>query len=418
MVMPPMQQPQAQQVSAASGPVAAGERLGLLDLLRGFALLGILLVNMPFFNTPIFEAALGTGAGRFTGGADQFAAWLIAWLAESKFYVIFSFLFGYGLAVQLARAATRGESLVPRYLRRLLGLFVIGLLHATLFFIGDILVLYAVLGLLLLLFRAASPRALLSGAAVAFGVAVFLNTALALLTAFTSGAEGAIDLAAATRAAETAYRTGSFGEVAAQRVRELGFLYAFLPFVQAPTAFAMFLLGLWAGKAGVFARVAENAPLFRRVLRWGLIVGLPGGLFYATVSQFFDTEESAPLYAAAFVVETFAAPLLGAAYVSAWALLTRNPARSRRFAPLEALGKMSLTNYLLQSVVCSLIFNGYGLGWYGQTGPAAGVLLAVGIWLAQIPLSVLWFRWFRIGPVEWLLRSFTYLRFQSFRAAR
>lgn len=142
-----------------AGPVAPDERIQLIDILRGFALFGILLVNLELFSYPVQQLLLGSG--ELMTPADRLAAWGIQVLAESKFYPIFAFLIGLGFALQVQRSETRGTHFVPLYLRRLLVLFLIGLAHAALIWVGDILVLYAVLGAILLLYRNHSPSALL-----------------------------------------------------------------------------------------------------------------------------------------------------------------------------------------------------------------------------------------------------------------
>jgi len=137
-----------------------GERVQVIDVLRGFALLGILVVNMSSFKIPVFG-----DLNEVAGVLDEVASWLIAFGFQTKFYVLFSFLFGYGLSVQMSRADDRGAPLVPRFLRRLLGLLLIGLAHALLLYTGDILVTYALLGVVLLLMRNARDEVLLCVAA-------------------------------------------------------------------------------------------------------------------------------------------------------------------------------------------------------------------------------------------------------------
>lgn len=395
---------------AAPAPIAEGERIQVIDVLRGFALLGILVVNMASFKAPVFG---GTGDA---GVLDQVAAWLIAFGFQTKFYVLFSFLFGYGLSVQMARAEARGASFVPPYLRRLLGLLLLGLAHALLLYTGDILVTYATLGVVLLLMRRAPSKVLL-------GVAAGLVTASALVFALVGavvaalpvdfGASFGAELGEEAGRSVVAYR-GTPADAIAERAREYPGTLAFALFGQGPTALAMFLVGLWAGRGRLFERVDDHLPLLRRVRAVGLVVGVTGGLVWATFRVVNGFEVNARfLFASA--VDFATAPFLTAVYATTIALLYRTPVWRRRLAPLAPVGRTALSNYLLQSLIGALIFTGYGLGLFGWVGAAAGLALSLAIFAAQIPLSAWWLRRFDFGPAEWLLRSFTYARFQPLR---
>jgi uncharacterized protein len=406
--------PRGRTGAGRPGPIAATERVELLDVLRGFALLGILVVNMQ-----LFKSALA-GAGvlePFPGTADRAASWLISFAFESKFYVLFSFLFGYGLSVQVARAAAQGAALAPRYLRRLGALLLIGFAHALLLYTGDILVAYAVLGLVLLWARTAASRTLLSwAAALLLGWALVLG--LSALSAAGAPELSPADQAAVTRAvqadaaeAEAAYR-GTPADVVAQRARELPLVWTSAIGAMVPVIVAMFLVGMWAGRAGVLAHAREREALLRRARRVGLAVGVPGAAIYAAAVQ---VGQPPAVAIAGYAVGIVAAPALSAVYATTIAL-ARRPEGPWSLSWLAPVGRMALSNYLLQSLACSLIFTGYGLGLFGRVGPLAGFGLSVAIFAVQIPLSAWWLRRFRFGPAEWVLRSITYLRVQPMRA--
>ncbi len=399
----------AAQPALTTGPVAVGERVDVIDVLCGFALFGILMVNMASFK----GSALTTLSG--AGVLDQAAAWLVAFGFQTKFYVLFSFLFGYGLSVQMNRAAARNAAFVPRFLRRLLGLLVIGLAHAALLYTGDILVTYALLGVILLLLRNASDKVLLRTAAslIAGTVLILALFGVVLAVTFSSGEPFPADTSAAVASSAAGYR-GTPAEVIGERIREYPGTLAFALFGQGPTALAMFLIGLWAGRRRLLERVDEFLPLLRRVLIVGLVVGVLGALIWATfrvVNGF--TFDANFLWAAA--VDFATAPFLSAAYVTSILLLYRSASWRRRFAPLVAVGRLSLSNYLLQSLVAALIFTGYGLRLYGQVGAAWGIALSIVIFAMQIPINAWWLRRFQFGPAEWLLRSFIYGRWQPLR---
>ena len=409
----------------AVSPVQQTERVQIVDILRGFALFGILFVNMTIFSRP-FQSLL-MAADPAAPWYDRAGEWLIHFLGESKFYSLFSLLFGLGLTLLMERIETRGGKFVPLYMRRLLVLLVIGVVHAFLIWVGDILIVYAVIGFLLILFRKAKPRTLMTWAIILLTIP-FLFTAgsTALVELARSIPEGAAQIdqtfaqveagyVADIKRAERVYPGGTFAEITTQRAYDytsMGFISFFaLGF----NVLAMFLIGVWFGKRQIFQNLETNHPFFRKLLTWGLIIGLPANALYATlimpISRF-QTSWSALL--ASFAL-TIGAPLLSLAYVSALALLAGTPTWGKRLSMLAPVGQMALTNYLTQSIVCTLIFYGYGLGLFGQMGMAAGIGLTIVIYLLQIPISHWWMKRFQYGPAEWLWRSLTYLKPQPMR---
>ena len=408
----------------ALAPVSAAERIETLDVLRGFALFGILTVNMALFSWPVYEMV--TAAKEWTTRADAITDCVVRFLAEGKFYPLFSFLFGLGMAIQMERATARGAPFAGRFCRRLLVLLAIGLTHAFVIWEGDILVWYAVFGFLLLAFRNCKPRTLLVWAAVFLMIPVALYVlfwAMMAVGSLVPEVAKTIDQEIGranesySRAAEENLRVfahGSVGEVFGQRAQNVLFLWQFTWFF-APTFFAMFLLGLYAGKRRLLQEVEENAGFIRRLLVGGLCLGLPANLIYTIGYEFTD-----PMYINFPQVITATAHVLGGpslciAYMAAFALLLRQPDWQRRLRPLGTAGRMALSNYLFQSLVCTTIFYSYGLGWYGSVGRTAGLGLVAIIYAAQIPLSVGWLKHFRFGPVEWIWRTLTYGKRQPMR---
>lgn len=390
-------------MSGRAAPVAPGQRYPLLDVLRGFALLGIVLVNMEGYST----ALDGAGWGDFSGAANDVGTWLITSLAALKFYTLFSLLFGYGLAVQVMRADGLG-ALIPRYKRRLLGLFILGLLHAVLFYWGDILMLYAVVGLTLIPLSRMTDRQVLrvAGWAFAAGAAIIVLAGLAALAAGPTETD-----AAAVEATRAAYAEGSLGEILSQRLDDAVFGQIIVLLAQGPTVFAAFALGLVLGRRGVLARPAEHRRLFRRVAAIGLPIGLAGGLLAAALDPLGSSDTSG----LGIIVLFLAAPFLTLGYVSVFGLAPERLLRSPTFALLRAPGRMSLSVYLLESIVAAFIFTAIGFGQFQNVDAGQAVLLALGIWAALAVLSILWLKPFRFGPFEWALRSWTYRRRQPLR---
>ena len=404
-------------------PTGATERIQTIDMLRGFALLGILLVNMGLFTHSFYYFVLGLQPENMV---DKIAHYAVQFFAEGKFYSMFSFLFGLGMAIFMQRAEQKEVPFVRLYSRRLFALLLFGLVHAYLIWIGDILLLYSVIGFLtLFLFRNRKPRTLLIWAGVFLCIPLVINGALWALLALSSMAMGAeVEAATATTmemyrglndAANAAYANGSFAEVTRQRVSDMNMVFATWPFM-AFNVWAMFLLGFAAGKSRLHENLAAHKALLKRVLFWGLAVGLVGNLAYVVGAAYSNRLTPDGVNLLALVGQTFGAPALSMFYMAGVALLALQQSWRARFAPVASAGRMAITNYLAQSLICTLIFYGYGLGFYGA-GQAACVLLAVIIWLVEVAWSVWWLKHFRFGPVEWLWRTITYWEGQPMRLA-
>ncbi|MFF5565993.1 DUF418 domain-containing protein [Streptomyces sp. NPDC012623] len=398
---------------AQSGPVRrpapVSGRLMDVDALRGVALLGILMVNIPFFASG-YTLALVPDPAR---GAwhDALAEGVIRFFFESKFYLLFSFLFGYSFTLQTDSAAARGADFRPRFLRRVGALFLIGVVNAVLLYYGDILVTYAVLGLVLFLMRGIAPRRALWVAGIVTGSIALVLLVLAALLALVDGAsasatasEHAASLAEG-RATTEAMR-GGVASVIGDRVSELGATVPLTLFYQGPLAFSAFLVGLAAGKRRVLADTAPYEQRLKLIQLVGFPVGLAGSAFLT-----FGGDDN--LFAGAAHILT--APFLTAAYVATLLRVFRTGRGARLAGVLARPGRMALTNYLSQSLLCVLIFTGIGLGLVGRV-PYAGVIgIALAIYGVQLAWSAWWLRRFRMGPVEWLLRAATYLERPALR---
>jgi len=379
------------------------QRIEHLDALRGFALFGILIVNIGVFASPWF--GLGAADPAFDAPSDRLVHGLIAALFEMKFYLLFSFLFGYSFQLQLDSAQRADAAFVPRMVRRLLGLWSIGLIHAVLLFHGDILSTYAVLGLLLLAMRDSHEPLAWRRAIRLIGLTAAAWAGLALLL-WTNGDTPPTDAAALAQTAQAVQSgfTGDAGEVIDARLRELGSTAIVLACLQAPCALAMFLFGLIAGRRQLLARLDRYRPLMHRVRRYGLAIGLPAALVFAAVSVL---APGGPLELLALALSVLTAPWLSLAY-AAWAMTVFDSARGRRaVAALAPAGRIALSNYLLQSLACALIFTGYGFGLMGRVSPLGCMAMAVALFGAQLMLSRWWLRRHAYGPVEWLLRALT-----------
>jgi len=404
-------------IPAGSGfaPVDPGRRLVHVDMVRGFALFGVLLVNM--FN-------FGATSPMWTDTADQAAFSAMRMFFETKSWRLFSFLFGFGFALQMQRARDQGVLFLPRYLRRLAILFVFGMANALLYD-GDILMYYAEMGLILLLFIRVPPRWLLIIAASLMVVPAVQRG----LGAVISGpgdvvpAERRVELALqrnAELAATHPYSVGGILDVMAENaeaippnpltdVYGLESSFAYLP---------MFLLGLYVCRRRIFHEPADHLLLLERVCRWGIGGGLACMMYERVHAALFDyrmasSQLSAPL--PQFVgdaVFTFGATALAFGYAAGIVLMSRHVRWRRVVAPLASVGRMALSIYLLQTLMFSTLFYGYGFGRVGRAGPAEVCAWAILFYLLQVLVANTWLGRFRYGPAEWLWRSLTYGRRQ------
>jgi uncharacterized protein len=369
-------------------------REALPDRLRGIALLGIVVVNAAF---------LGISAEGFTqvsveGAANLLTALLVITFAEGKFYLLFSFLFGYSASFILRDNTAPNRR---RYLRRLLALFLFGFAHAVFFFVGDILITYSILGLLLLAVSRTSDRVLRRWTIAAVAIAVVLILGLsALATAFPEEGTGLDGL-------ETAMTAGSFAEVALARLEALPVFLATVFFLQGAMAFAMFTLGLRASRTRLLANPRAHVDLWRLMAMWGWAAGLPLQVIAAglQVSAIAGGDSTSLAGAAGLTLGLITAPVLTAGYIGSIALLiTRRPKFLSVMAPA---GRMSLTVYIGESALLSFTFAAYGLGYFSQWGALPVVLASIVSWAVLSIFAWLWMRRFAQGPLEVVLAWMT-----------
>jgi uncharacterized protein len=353
-------------------------RTQAVDALRSFALFGICVVNIPFLAQPV-TAEITT----FHTGIDQIVQVGIELLFQGKFFLVFSFLFGWGFGKQLTRPGLDVATVRRRFLARLGALAVFGLAHALLVFHGDILLLYAVLGVGLWAVRDLSPRALLRVAAGAILVGAGVLMLLAAVVAAESEAVAPV----------VPGYLGGIGDIIGARVADWTVTFPFIVMFNGPLAFGAFALGLAAEKSGFFDPGSPARGRFHRVLPWLIIPAAAGNVAYAMAASG-ALGDSWPA-ALGFAALAFGGPALSALYLAGvlW-LADRLPAH------LWAVGGLSMTAYIAEGVIAGLIFNGVGLGLYGTMGPAALFAVAVGVFGMTHILCHLWLLWQPVGPVE------------------
>jgi uncharacterized protein len=404
-----------------SGPIGGAERIASIDVLRGVAVLGILVMNVRDFAMPLRAFDDPAFPDGFTWA--NFVAWAGTNLVfQDKMIAIFSMLFGAGILVFTDRAASRAAPVAGLYYRRLLWLLAFGIVHAYGLWFGDILTTYAVCGMILFPLRRLSPRALFAAALVFLSVAVLFRQWPAIYDRVASVVFGKLHERTSPPMSAAAAYHGSWLDLFRWRAwlnwywhveGALGYdLWRCSAFMTA---------GMAMMKLGVFD-ASRSARFYGRMMAFGYGIGLPLAAF-AVREQIAEHE----LMADRFGVASWApweatAMLLASATVSLGHVgLVMQVCRSGLFRRgrdvLAATGRMALTNYLGQTLVCVLVFDGWALGRWGRWGIASQLVLVAAISSVQLVASPLWLRWFRFGPMEWLWRSLTYWKRQPMRVA-
>ncbi len=398
---------------AGGGPRPTRDRIVVLDAVRGLALFGILVVNAPLYFWPAQAIPLGNVPS--LSPFDDVANALVRFAFEGKFFTIFSLLFGIGVALQLGRGHPARV-----IVRRLALLALFGAVHISLFWWGDILLHYAILGFALVLARRWSARRLVRAALVLLAVPVVLQLGLASLGALSSATpEGAAAFEAATAESDAAlaaqgeealavYAGSDVAAAAAVRWADWGFgtvgtLFSGMLLI----VVAMFFFGAAAQRSGwldaeaadrwrwLFVRMLPIALVANAAYAWGAVSG----------AQYDFGSWPAALASIAFAI---GAPSGAFAIATGTALALR--AGGPVATALAAVGRLALSTYLTQSIVMTTLAYGYGLGLYGQVTHGQALGLAVVLFAIQVPLAVLYARRFRFGPAEWLWRAGTYGR--------
>jgi uncharacterized protein len=427
-------------------PVSAAERLTSVDVLRGFAVLGILAMNIVAFAWPgpAYDNPLRGGGFE---GMDR-AVWIFNHLVfEAKMMTIFSMLFGAGLVLMNDRADARGASLRGVYYRRVLWLLLIGAIHAYLIWSGDILFNYAECSLILYLFRNNTPKTLIVVGVSLMMIIVPLVLGFGAVTdamkAITARVDAQIkagetptkfdkrvrDLWTDTLQKEfrpnpeqkiknwdkemTAYRGGYFGIVKHRAFdllmeQTVGFLLGGFFF-----AASRMLLGMGLMKLDVFS--ARRSPRFYAWMAGlGYGIGLPLMVFDALEMNRHEFKWDYLMRGGIFY-NVFGSIVVALGHVGLIMLIVQSGALVWLTRRLAAVGRMALSNYLTHSIVCTTLFYGYGFGLFGQINRTGLAAIVLTIWVIQLLISPIWLKYFRFGPAEWVWRSLTYWRVQPMR---
>jgi uncharacterized protein len=375
--------------------------------MRGAALFGIVSANMIIYSLYLYlpdevKASMPTHA------ADNALEFLELMFIEGKFYTIFSVLFGIGFSILMSRSRAKEIVFHRFFLRRVSLLFLIGAAHAVLFWHDDILQCYALCGALLLPFAFARSRTILTFAALALLAPIPIRLLGGIpAEVFQQAQDALLSRFGFTRDSVVAvWTTGSYGDVVRLNLAKWFSQASFL--VTSGMIFKIFgcfLLGLWLGRGGIHQRLKEYRPALRQIAAWGMAVGLPLNAVFAAT---FDSGSWLEALSGAFGIVP-----LSAGYASLLCLMWLRPDGPKRLRHFAPVGRMALTNYVGQSVICTLVFYGTGLGLGGTMGPTLYLPVGVSVYCAQVIMSRLWLARFRFGPLEWGWRMLTYGKWQA-----
>jgi uncharacterized protein len=378
-------------------PIQDQNRIVIIDILRGIAILGIFIVNMPAFHSPMLYY---NSLEWWDDNPDHTLYILSDIFAQASFYPMFAFLFGFGAVILSERVIERGQSFPLIFSKRLATLLLFGCLHAFLIWHGDILINYALFGFGFLLFYKVSGKNLLIIGSLLYIIPLCVFGLLVLAAGFL-GMETKIPTEfAEVQRSLNVYKDGTISEIIKQRASDwymvnnaASLIFLFL------SIFPLFLIG--AGFAKL--KWLENPEYHKKPLFLLMIISLVFGLFCKVLPYV-----SSYTYNTVFWQDQFGGPLLSLFYITAISLLLRKKTFFRMCLPFSYPGRLSMTNYLFQSFISTLIFYSYGLGFYGDISFTWGTGLVIIIFILQVILSKLWLSRYRLGPVEFVWRILTY----------
>jgi uncharacterized protein len=401
-------------------PTSLSERIVSLDVLRGFALFGILVVNIQIF--AMITAALQnpTSFGDLTG-FNYVVALFMRVFAQGKFWTIFSMLFGAGIWLMTSKVKEKGKKPAGIHYRRMLWLLLIGLLHAYVLWYGDILVTYALCGLLVYLFRNLSPRKLLIigliGICICSAILFLAQWSLPQwpqemlkqqLKNWQPGEEAIANEIAI-------YRAGWWVQMQHRVPFTISFQIGSFLIFMLWSATGLMLIGMAFFKWGILSAEKSKA-FYRNMLIIGAAIGLPLSLLGWIISSRYNWAFEYAMFRG-MQLNYWGSMFLSLAYIAGILLICKSRLMPRFTRSLAAVGRMAFTNYLMHTLICTTLFYGHGFGLFGKINRTGQFLIVVLILAFQIWLSPLWLKHFRFGPFEWLWRSLTYRKFQPMRIA-
>lgn len=410
------------ELERVPGPIPTKERVAALDALRGVALLGILPMNIQAFSM-VGAAYLNPTAYGDLQGANYWV-WFVSHLfVELKFMAIFAMVFGAGIVLMTSRIETSNRDAKPLHYRRMGWLILFGLLHGFLLWYGDILLTYGLCGIVAFKFRKLPPPRLIL---IGLGF-IAASTVIYIYVAWSMPHWQPEQVAAFTRAMWlptpemvqlelAAYRSGWLGEMH-QRFHDATILqvkgFVVLSFWRVE---GLVLIGMALLKLDVFTG-RRSAMLYWLFVVAGLLIGVPIA-WYGTMRDFATSWDMRQSFFLNYQYNYWGSLLVGLGWVGAVMLLCRSPELKTLTTPISAVGRMAFTNYILDTLICTSIFYGFGMGLYGKMSRVGQIEVVFAIWALQLVVSTAWLRYFRFGPLEWLWRSLTYRKLQPLKQSK
>lgn len=387
-------------------PTSPKDRISQIDILRGFALFGILLVNVFGYNSSFFDF---TGFYKtFEDPLNSTVFDLVIGFGADKFIFLFSFLFGVGFSIMYLKYCADERDFFRLYLRRLLVLMMFGIIHIVFFWAGDILFSYSLMGMILLLSRKLRSGLLLFLSVflyffpiiyIAFeSIFPFLPSALSSVTEITM--PEVIDI----------YSGGSYLETLKLRIHEYFAFRNINLIYYSPKILSLFFLGFLFHKHKYFKRINSSKSKYFVVFIILLSIGIFLNLFTKNIVNSLANPETSPFYTAIYMgVFEVTNIFLGFSYILLVLILSQVLIFKTILNPLKYVGRMALTNYLMQSVIFTTIMYSYGFGKFGSVQPWQLLIFAVVVFVIQLFISIIWLKNFCFGPLEWVWRKLTYL---------
>jgi len=411
-------------------PVQTNEREIFMDVLRGFAILGIFIANLGSGFSGYSENAHLTGPF-LVEGWDHKMTFLHHMFIEGKFYSIFSLLFGWGIALQVKRGLDKGTNALPTIKRRLVFMLLLGAFH-LLIWPGDIVFFYAMLAFLLLPLRKFSNKTLLIIAVILVLSPVLLywlkmtfgelNYPAQKLRELGNWADIKLNPQLKDIKSEAEYmeimKTATWFDILKGNMAGFFYRYGYLFFVsRIPKVLGIFLVGYVIGRSDFYKNILQHKKLLYWVIGIGLVVGLPANYFLAYYMSNFEgdyyTLKTNGLYQT--VAYALGVAELAMVYVALFMLSFQTAVGKKILSLLAPVGKMAFSNYILQSLIGNFVFLGPGLGLGGTIGPLYYTFFGIGFFIIQIIGSTIWLKYFNYGPLEWLWRSATYKKWQPLK---
>ena len=380
-------------------PVGSKERIATLDILRGFSLLGILLVNMFGFYLPMPH--ISDLSNWFNEAQDIILQQLLDIYVQSSFYPLFSMLFGYGLAMQFLKAKKTGTSFYRFAPKRMLLLFAVGMLHAILIWWGDILAMYAFCGFFLIALMRFPAKWLLTIAVVVNGLYhAFILSLYKVGGMFDMTTDQlSVDIQAIQSSIE-AYGVGTWTDAFMQRLVDLSIqMSTFMWISSLFTILPYMCIGAALAKWHLIERAKEKLVTWFVLAVFGIGVGIYVKSLPIAGAQTFGNE---------YLQVYIGGPILALGYIAVVTLLTQLPIIAKILSPVAKAGRMSMTLYIMQSIVCTVLFYNWGFGLFGKVDVQMGIYIALAIYVCQLLIAELYFTKFKQGPLEAAMKRLTY----------